>query len=272
VVVISPKGGTGATTVATNLAVLLQQSGAGQVILTDFSLQFGDVGVQLNIWSKYTTSDLLPKVEELDDAMLAPVLQRHSSGVQVLLAPSQPEMAGEIAGEQVDMLLDQLLLRSAYVVADTWSFLDEVTWTLLQRADEVVVVATPELPALKSIKQFIEYTRQQGPLPGRLTLVLNRFPSVDSISLQDVEQHLRHPISANIPSDGRLVVHSLNRGIPLAISHPDSWAARNMRRLAAHIAGEQINAIALTPEPDKASDAEKRKTSRALLRFMRREV
>src|SRR5262245_59281389 len=72
VVVISPKGGAGTTTVAVNLAVALRQMSAGRVVLADFGLQFGDVGVHLNIWSKYTVQDLLARVEDIDDAMLAP--------------------------------------------------------------------------------------------------------------------------------------------------------------------------------------------------------
>lgn len=270
VVLISPKGGTGTTTLATNLAVLLKQQGSGPVTLVDFSLQFGDVGVQMNIFSKYTTHDLLSNVDEIDDAMLAPVLQQHSSGVQVLLAPPQPEMAGEVTGDQVEVLMDQLLLRNAYVVVDTWSFLDEVAWTLLQRADEVVVVSTAEMPSLRRTRQFFEYTRQQGPLPGRVSLVLNRFPIADGIGLQEIEQHVRHPVSANIPSEGRLAVHSVNRGIPLVLLNPQCWAARNMRRLAALIAGEQVNALALTPDDGSAKPAAPAKGGSALQRFMRR--
>jgi hypothetical protein len=67
-----------------------------------------------------------------------------------MLAPPSPEIAGEITGEQLDTLLDRLLERHTYVVADTWSFLDEVAWTLLRRADELVVVTTPEVPSLST--------------------------------------------------------------------------------------------------------------------------
>jgi pilus assembly protein CpaE len=273
VVVVSPKGGAGTTTIATNVAVGLRQMSGGRVVLADFGLQFGDVGVHLNIWSKYTIQDLLTRVEDIDDAMLAPVLQHHSTGVQVMLAPPSPELAGEITGEQLDTLLDRLLERHTYVVGDTWSFLDEVAWTLLRRADELIVVTTPEVPSLKNVKHFLEYTRQQNLIQGRITLVLNRFPSVDGISLQDVQQHLRHAVGANIPSEGRLVTHSVNRGIPVVISHPQSWVGQSLLKLAAHIAGDRVSTISLTPESRKkdagTSDGKGR---RGLLRFVRREA
>jgi len=271
-VVVSPKGGAGTTTIATNLAVALRQMSAGRVVLADFGLQFGDVGVHLNIWSKYTVQDLLARVEDIDDAMLGPVLQQHSSGIHVLLSRATPEVAGEITGAQIDTLLDRLLERHTYVIADTWSFLDEVAWALLRRADEVVVVTTPEVPSLKNVKHFLEYTRQQSLIQGRITLVLNRFPSVDGISLQDVQQHLRHPVSANIPSEGRLVTHSVNRGIPLVISHPQSWVGQSMLKLAGHIAGDRVSAISLTPDKVKSKEGGESKVRRGLLRFVRREA
>jgi len=274
VVAISPKGGSGTTTVATNLAVALQQMNSGPVVLADFALQFGDVGVHLNIWSKYSMQDLLSRVDEIDDAMLAPVLQKHNSGLHVLLSPNSPEAAGEITVEQVDTLLDRLLERHRYVVVDTWSFLDDVACLLLRRADEVVVVTTPEIPSLKNVKHFLEYSRQQGLIEGRTTIVLNRFPSVDKIALADVEQHLRQSVGANIPSEGRLVTHSVNRGVPIVISHAQSWVGQSILKLAGHIAGDKTNPISLAPDKGTAKEQPQgdAKNRRNLFRFARREA
>jgi pilus assembly protein CpaE len=277
VIVISPKGGVGTTTIATNIAVGLRQMSGGRVALADFGLQFGDIGVHLNLWSKHTLQDLLSHVEDIDDAMLGQVLQQHSSGIQVMLAPNEPGVAGEITSTQLEAILDSLLERHTYVVADTWSFLDEVAETLLRRADEVLVVTTPEVPSLKNAKHFLEFLRQQDLAHGRITLVLNRFPSVDGISLQDVQQHLRHPVGANIPSEGQLVTHSVNRGIPVVLSHPQSWAAQSLLKLAAHVAGDKVSTISLTPDNLKGGKSKEQPTHsdkerRGLLRFARREV
>jgi pilus assembly protein CpaE len=278
VVVMSPKGGVGTTTIATNLAVGLRQISRGRVVLADFGLQFGDIGVHLNLWSKHTMQDLLGHIEDLDDAMLGQVLQPHSTGIQVLLAPNEPEAAGDVTREQLEAIIDGLLARNSYVVADTWSFLDEVAETLLRRADEILVVTTPEVPSLKNAKHFLEFLRGQDLARGRITLVLNRFPSVDGISLQDVQQHLRHPVGANIPSEGQLLTHSVNRGIPIVISHPQSWAAQSMLKLAAHVAGDKVGTITLTPDnkggrgKEREQPARADKAGRGLLRFQRREA
>ncbi|HMO57057.1 MAG TPA: AAA family ATPase [Roseiflexaceae bacterium] len=271
VVVTSPKGGAGTTTVTTNLAVALRQISAGRILLADFCLQFGDVGVQLNLWSKYTMHDLLARADEIDDAMIAPVVQTHSSGLQVLFAPQTPEAIGDITAEQIEVLLDRLLERYDYVIADTWSFLDEIVETLLRRADEILVVTTPEVPSLKNVKRFLEYVQREVELRGQITLVLNRFPSVDGVSLDDVKQHLRYPIGANIPSEGRLVTHSVNRGIPVVISHPQSWVGQSLIKLAARIAGERVNTISLSPEQERANDKTAGSRRRGLFGFVRRD-
>jgi pilus assembly protein CpaE len=274
IVLTSPKGGVGTTTIATNLAVALRQLSSGRVVLADFGLQFGDVGVQLNMWSRHTLQDLLAHTNDLDDAMLQPVLQQHSSGIQVLLAPNTPETAGEIGAPQIEAILDALLERNMFVVCDTWSFLDEVTETLLGKADEVLVVTTPEVPALKNTKYFLEYMVQQGLTRGRTTLVLNRFPSVNGIALQDVQKHLRHPVGANIPSEGQFVTHSVNRGIPVVASHPQSWVAQSLFKLAAYISGDNVTTISLVSpgKPGKNREPERPfRERRGLLRMVRGE-
>jgi pilus assembly protein CpaE len=276
VVVTSPKGGVGTTTVATNLAVALRQVSGGNVALLDFGLQFGDVGVQMNLWSKYTLLDLLGNIDDIDDALLGRILQPHSSGVQILLAPNSMDAAGEITADQISFILGQMLERHAYVVVDTWSFLDEVTETLLRHADEVLVVTTPEVPAIKNAKSLLDHMRQRDLTQGRVTLVLNRFPSVDGISLEDVQQHLRHPVGANIPSEGKFVTHSINRGVPVVVSHPESWVAQSLLKLAAYVAGDKVNTISLMPgnqrgeRKDQLSRASKE--LRGLLRFSRNEA
>ncbi|MEI7770400.1 MAG: AAA family ATPase, partial [Chloroflexales bacterium] len=272
VVVISPKGGAGTTVVSTNMAVALRQISSGRVALADFGLQFGHVGTHMNLFSRHTLQNLLVKSDEIDDTILAGVMQQHGSGVHVLLAPSSPEVAGEITREQISTVIDSLLLRYSYVIADTWCVLDEVTMTLLGQADEVLVVTTPEIPALKNVKFFLEYLAQHQLTRGRVSIVMNRFPSVEGVSLEDVQQHLRHPISANIPSAGQLVTYSINRGVPVVLSHPQSWVGQSLRRLAAYVAGEQVTTISLEPEKIKGKGGVNGEPRRGLFGGVRRQA
>ncbi|GIV99322.1 hypothetical protein [Roseiflexus sp.] len=150
-------------------------------------------------------------------------------------------------------VLQGLLGRHTYVVCDTWSFLDEVTETLLQRADDVLVVTTPEVPALRNTKGFLEYLTRNELTRGRITLVLNRFPSVNGIALHDVQKHLRYPVGANIPSEGQPITHSINRSVPIVMAQPHSWASQSLLRLAAYVAGDSANLISLQHSGEKKS-------------------
>ncbi|HEU5086689.1 MAG TPA: AAA family ATPase, partial [Roseiflexaceae bacterium] len=139
IAVTSPKGGVGTTTVATNLAVALHQLTSARVLLADMDLQFGDVGVLLNVRSKHTVRDLFPRIYDIDDNLLNAVLQQHNTGIQVLLAPDTPDAVGNLDTPAFNALLESLLERFDYVVCDTWSFLDDLSVLLLENADEVLV-------------------------------------------------------------------------------------------------------------------------------------
>lgn len=243
VVVMGPKGGVGTTTVAANLAVALRQVTGREVALADFSLQFGDVAVLLNLWSKHTLHDVAIHHTAIDDSLLDRVLVPHASGVKVLLAPSEPELTADLSSGQVTAIVKALRSRFAYVVIDCWSFLDEISETLMNAADQVLLVTTPEVPALKNTKQSLEYFARQGVPRERIALVLNRFPSVKGVTMQDIQQHLRHPVQANLPSDGPAVTYAVNKGVPVMESHPQSWVAQSFLKLAAWIAGDNVQTL-----------------------------
>lgn len=270
IVVTAPKGGVGTTTVATNIAVALRQVSGSPVMLVDCSLQFGDIGVHLNLRSKYSLLDLTGAANDIDSAILSRVICEHDSGVSVVLSPPEFDQAAHIDGTAIGKVLDKLLERYAFVVVDTWSFLDEVTETLLRRADEVLLTATPELPTLRNAKRLVEHIQRNQMVQGQIMIVLNRFPSIEGISLEDVQQHLRHPVAANIPSEGMAVTQSINRGVPLVISHPKGWAAQNILRLAAHLAGDEVSTITLTAEEGRRGLAAKSERKQGFFNFARR--
>jgi pilus assembly protein CpaE len=247
IVVMGPKGGVGTTTIATNVAVALKLVTGKGVALADFNLQFGDVAVLLNLWSKHTLHDLALHYQEIDDALIQRVMVPHSSGVQVLQAPSLPDMAADIGAEEVMAVVKALQSRFAYVVIDCWSFLDEITEALIVNADQVLLVTTPEVPALKNTKQALEYFTRHGTHHEHVALVLNRFPSVKGVTLHDIQEHIRHPIQANLPSDGPAVTFAANKGVPVVQSHPESWVAQSFLRLAAWVAGDKVETISHAP-------------------------
>ena len=177
VVVFSPKGGVGCTTVAVNLAVALQtRLGASQkVAIMDGSFQFGDVGVMLNLQPSRSIADLAVRVEELDSDLLTSVLTPHPSGIKALLAPPHPEAADAVIGadggmtessRRIGVILDGLLREFDILVVDTWSLLNELTLTFLDRADLILLVVTPLIPEIKDAPPFSGTGGSSGVPPG----------------------------------------------------------------------------------------------------------
>jgi len=229
------KGGVGTTTVASNLAVALQAKTAKagkRVALLDASVLGGTLGVVLNLAPRRTIADLLPRLDDLDAELLASVLATHSSGVRVLLSMPWSKDGDSVHAAQFERILDWLQGATDYVVVDTSPSLDEGTTAVLQHADQVIVVLTPEMTSLRNARIFFQAVESWGKPAGKFLLALNRYPAKGGIPLKDIEAALHRRVEIEIPGDEPLVTFSINRGIPLFMSHPRSPVAQGYARLA----------------------------------------
>ncbi len=235
VVVYSPKGGVGTTTIATNLALALH-SDDSKTVLVDANLQFGDVAVFLNEQVKNSVLDLAPRVEELDDEVIQSVTIVHqATGLRVVAAPTRPEMAEKVSSEQFGKLLQYLKRMFTYVVVDTATYLTDVVLAAIENTDLIVLVTTQEIPAIKNANQFMLLTDALGIKRDRILFVMNRYDKRISIAPEKVGESLRQPILVSVPFDDRLVANSVNRGVPFVIDnkiHPTSRAIFQLADLA----------------------------------------
>jgi len=234
VVVYGPKGGVGGTTVATSLAVALAASKA-RVALVDLDLQFGDVGVALDLKNSSSIADLLAHQGPLDAATVADVFVRHSSGVHALLAPADPPDMGSVDVEAIVRLIEKMRAVFDYIVCDLWSSLEDLALATIRAADRVVLVTTPEVPSLRHLRRVISAT---DPLlrTERTLVVANRAPSKTGLTLPEMERALGMPIGAAIPSDGAGVTKAINEGRSMLDPRAGVRTARAFRALADQIA------------------------------------
>lgn len=235
--VFSPKGGAGRTTLATNLALALRKETGQRVALVDANLQFGDVGVLLNLNPK--NRSMLDAVEggEPDRDIVESVMVDHSTGIRVLLAPPSPEGADLVTSPYLRKMIEMLRENHDWVVVDLPSGLNDHTLGVLDLADQVLVVAALEITTIKNVRLFLEVADQLEYERSKVRLVINRSDASQGIRIGDVEASIRRPIDGTIVSDGRLAVLAVNRGVPFVVSHPESPLSRDVTKLARTLAG-----------------------------------
>ena len=210
VAIYGAKGGVGTTTVATNLGVTLARTGA-PTVLVDLDLGFGDVGMFLDLEGGPSIADVA--LGRMDTSLLSRTALRHASGLRVVTTPStpapvRPEPSAVLAA------LEGLRAEFSYVLCDVPRVLGPLTVAVLQAVDLVVLVTTPELPALRDLERVL--ARGSLTLRSRGLLVVNRHPGQSGIALRDLEHGIGLPVGATIPSDGVAVTTAINRGVPLA--------------------------------------------------------
>jgi pilus assembly protein CpaE len=245
IAIFSPKGGVGCSTVAINLAVALHQAEGGQVALVDSSLQFGDVAVLLNLQASRTIADLAPHIDELDQELLNHVMLAHHSGIKALLAPPRPEMADLVAPGVLNTILEKLRRLYDYIVVDTPSTLADLTLTVLDVADRIVLITTPDIPAIKNAKLFFEVTEALEYPSGKTILVLNKADRHTNIRAEDIQASIKYPVASQIPLDERTAMTAAKQGVPymlIARTSPLALATMALGRYLISTTTEKVGA------------------------------
>jgi pilus assembly protein CpaE len=241
IAILGPKGGTGKTLIATNLAVALAQRDAN-VVLVDLDLQFGDIGLALGLSPERTMYDLMKSGAPFDHEKLDRHLIRHSSGVKVLIAPTRPDQASAVSIEFLRDIYASLRTMSDAVIVDTPpGFTPEVIATI-DVSSEICMVGMLDSLSLKNTKLGLETLDLMGYDGEHVSLVLNRADSRVGITPNDVATIVGRAPDVSIPSD-REIPRSINEGTPIVAARQSSGAAKAFRSLADRYAKQP------TPKP-----------------------
>jgi pilus assembly protein CpaE len=232
IVVYGPKGGVGATTLAVNLAVTLNTEEA-RVVLVDANLQYGDLAVFLNEQVRNSVLDLSSRSDELDPDVVHNVLINHSaSGLKLLAAPTRLEYAENVTGEQFAQVLKFLRTLFSYVIVDASSDLSDVILAAMDVSDLLVLITTQEIPAIKDTRMYLDLTGALGINRKRILMVMNKHDKRIGISPEKVAESFKHDLAAVIPFEDRVVVPSVNRGVPFMLGDRSRPIARSILILA----------------------------------------
>ncbi len=227
--VISPKGGVGKTTIATNIAVGLANEDE-RVVLVDLDVQFGDVASTLGISSRHTIVDALSKSAARDDFVLRTLLSAHSSGVSVLAAPESPAAADHLDHHRIGHLLRQLAAEFDHVIVDTAPGLSEQTLAAIEQSAALVAVGGLDMASARGLRTSLELLRELQLLPRVSQLVLNAVERGVGLTVEEVERIVGMPVDVVVPRR-RVVAIAANHSLAVIDSAPRDPAAKALRRL-----------------------------------------
>jgi pilus assembly protein CpaE len=231
IVLYGGKGGVGKSVIATNLACAIAKETGASVGLVDLDLQFGDVGVLLNLPQSQSITDLVENIDSLDADFIADIMAVGPANVRVLTTPPSPELADLVSPEHVTLILDKMRQIFDFVVVDTSSHLGDITLTALDASTQVLLVTALSIPAVKNAKLALRLFETLSIPSDRITIVLNRCEAHTEFNKESIEAHLKFPIAVQIPHDPRTVINSINRGLPFVVSNPEVEASQRIRQL-----------------------------------------
>jgi pilus assembly protein CpaE len=231
IAVFSSKGGCGCSLIATNLAMLQNTPTA----LVDLNLQSGDLELMLGLKPKFSLADVVENRDRLDDALLASYLTQHSKNVALLAAPLKAESAEDIEPRHIYEIMELLRHRYENVIIDTPHSFDAVTISALDHADQILMVLTLEIHAIRSTRRALEIFDRLGYPRKKIRLVVNRWSKNIELDQKQVEDFLGERVVGFLQSDYRAAVNSINVGQPLVESAPTSRVTADLRSIAAKL-------------------------------------
>lgn len=239
ITVWSPKGGVGKTTMSVNLGLALTEGGARKVCLVDLDLAFGDVAITMQLFPTHSIEHAIGSENSLDADLLEGLLTRHEDSMMILAAPSHPDVRDRVTATLVSQVLRTLKETFDYVVVDTAPAFDEQTLTALDETDEIVIVATLDVPTLKNVKVALETLDMLNIAPDRRHLLLNRADDEVGISPDRVEGILGMTPAARVATSLEIAA-STNSGQPIVSKNPYHPTSTAIIALASQLSGQDI--------------------------------
>jgi pilus assembly protein CpaE len=233
----SPKGGSGSTTVITNVGIELHRLTGKKTLLVDLDLELGEIASLLGVRPRFHFVDLVRNIHRMDANLLSSYIEGHRSGVQVLSAPFEPEMGEQVGAEDIGRALGLLRSHYDYVLVDMSKSLGAPARAALQIADQIFLVTNMDVPSLRNLKRCLPIL--DGVTAGdesRLRVVVNRFNGKSLIGLKDIEETLGIEVYWTLANDFDTVITSISAGQPLVIQGSSRYA-KELTALARDIAG-----------------------------------
>ena len=233
----APKGGTGVSTLATNLAVHIRRATSKKTLLIDLAPELGTASVLMGVEPRYSYLDVVENLQRMDERLLQSFLEEHETGTRILASPPAASMARELPQDHLGAVFRLLRRHFEYVVVDVGrNVLDDAVAEILGLADERIVVTTPELPTLRNVKQALAQLTRGRDSADAVRLVVNRYEEGVSLPPKDIERAVGLSPYEILGEDRERVYRSVNLGQPLVMNGASPYA-RAVGKIGDRLAG-----------------------------------
>ena len=220
------KGGSGTTTIAVNCGVEVARLSKRSTVIVDLKPGLGEVGLFLGIRPRFTIIDAIDNLHRLDREFLKELVTTHKSGLEIIAGSDQFDRPGASDAGAIEELFRLLARQYEYIVVDAGSQINSCSTAALYAADQMFMVANPDVPSVRNAQRLLDRVRQLGACGERVRFLLNRAAEPFPIPPKQIENALGHPIHHTFPSDYKTVSTALNSGVPLTLAGNSDMAAQ----------------------------------------------
>ena len=224
--VIGAKGGTGVTTLALHLSLSLARESGKKCLLVDQHSALGDSSLYLGVGRhKYSFYELAASMDRLDEELLHGFVLHHESGLDLLDSPESVDFTAYATPAAIEQTLSFLSESYQYIVVDCPPGLSDATLSTLSQSDQIAIVLTAELPAVRNAMRYTDYLSKLGMNSTNFFLVLNRFSKKASLGEERLRKTLQYPIGLRVPDSYQDIIRSINAGTPMEVGQKSDFAA-----------------------------------------------
>lgn len=235
VALLAPCGGSGASTLAVNVATVLAQKHS-RSLLMDLRLETGDLAPLLNLKPNHTLADLCQNIERLDHSLLQGCLAPCESGVQLLAAPARIADVARITPRAIDLVLSLACRHFPWIVLDLDHTFRPEQRLAMQRADVIGLVLRLDFLSLRNARTTLDYFQEIGVSRDKVRVIANRLGEPGQLTAAQIDESLGMKVSQFIPDDAKTVNRANNSGVPVVLHSPSSRVSRSLADLATSLA------------------------------------
>lgn len=236
IAILAPSGGSGSSTLATNVAAVLAQEHK-QSVLIDMKLEAGDLAALLDLKPEHTLSDLCQSIDRVDQSLFQRTLTEHSTGVRLLAAPRSLADVHFVTADAIRQILKLARAGFRYVIVDLdHSFRDEQA-EVLRQADVIFLVLRMDFTALRNTRRTLDYLESLGVEKKTIRLVINRYGQAKEVPAARAEEALGVKIFHYVPDDPKTVNRANNNGVPMVLEDPWAKISQSITKLAMSVDG-----------------------------------